>query len=270
MKFAHIKKKEHEKMNCLVDYHGMVAVITINRPPMNTLSRATLAEIESRLTEFETNDSVRAIIITGSGDKIFSAGADIGEFGDISDRDNMKVNVQRIHDFFRRIELFPKPVIACINGKALGGGNELQMACHLTIASETAEFALPEIRLGIIPGYGGTQRLPRLIGRRRALELMLSGERITAQRAFEYGLVNKVVPQEMLMDEALNWAKGLADGPPLAIKGILDSVTRGMESTIEEGISIELDNMFMVTGSEDAIEGVSAFFTKRKPSFKGK
>jgi enoyl-CoA hydratase len=257
-------------MNCLVEKQGKVAAITINRPPMNTLSRETLSELESILDRFETDDSVRAIIVTGAGDKIFSAGADIGEFGDIADRAQMKTNVQRIHDFFREIELFPKPIIACINGKALGGGNELQIACHLSIASETAEFALPEIRLGIIPGYGGTQRLPRLVGKRRALELMLSGERIPAQKALEFGLVNKVVPQEKLFEETFHWAEQLADGPPLAVKGILDSVTWGMETTLTQGIAIELDNMYTVTGSEDAIEGVSAFFTKRKPNFKGK
>ncbi|WP_462408738.1 enoyl-CoA hydratase/isomerase family protein [Neobacillus sp. Marseille-QA0830] len=257
-------------MNCLLEKKDQVALVTINRPPMNTLSRDTLAELDSILGELEKDDSIRSILLTGSGDRIFSAGADISEFGDMSDPKKSRTNIQQIHDFFFRLERFPKPVIACINGKALGGGNELQMACHLAIASETAEFGLPEVRLGIIPGYGGTQRLPRLIGRRRAVELMLSGDRISAHKALEYGLVNRVVPQEKLMEEALDWASKLAAGPPLAMKGILDSVNRGMELPIQDGTGIELENMLAVQNSEDAIEGVTAFFTKRKAEFKGK
>lgn len=257
-------------MNCLIETQGRVAIITIHRPPMNTLSRDTLAELDSIFTELENDNTIRAVILTGSGEKIFSAGADITEFGDIADPEQSKTNILRVHQFFERLELFPKPTIACINGKALGGGNELQMACHLAIASESAEFALPEVRLGIMPGYGGTQRLPRLIGKRRALELMISGERISAQKALDYGLINKIVPQEKLLEEALHWAEQMAGGPPLAIKGILDSVNRGQEVPIHEGISIELENMLSVKNSEDAIEGVTAFFTKRKAEFKGK
>jgi enoyl-CoA hydratase len=257
-------------MNLLVEKQGMVAILTINRPPMNTLSRETLAEMAAIFSDLEKDESVRAILLTGSGDRIFSAGADISEFADIADEETSRQNVQRVHDFFLRVELFPKPVIACINGKALGGGNELQMACHLAIASDTAEFGLPEVRIGILPGYGGTQRLPRLIGKRRALELMMSGERISAQKALEFGLINRVVPQEKLMEEALNWAQLLAEGPPLAIKGILDSVNRGLEAPLEEGIAIELENLRMIKTSEDTIEGVTAFFTKRKPEFKGR
>ena len=144
------------------------------------------------------------------------------------------------------------------------------MACHLTIAAETAELGLPEVRLGIIPGYGGTQRLPRLIGRRRALELMLSGHRISAQTALEYGLVNRIVPQDQVREEAFQWAKELAAGPPIAMKGILDSVVRGCEKDLSRGLSIERENMLSVIRTEDAIEGVTAFFTKREPSFKGR
>jgi enoyl-CoA hydratase len=255
---------------CLFEIHGSVALVTINRPPMNTLSRDTLLELDSILHNIEVDNSIRAVVLTGSGDKAFSAGADISEFGEMADRELAKVNIKRMHDFFKRLELFPKLVIACINGKALGGGNELQMACHLAIASEAAEFALPEVRLGIMPGYGGTQRLPRLIGKRKALELMITGERISAQTAVEYGMINKVVPQPDLLEEALNWAKQMAEGPPLAIKGMLDSVYRGLELPIHDGIAIELENMLTVAGSEDAIEGVTAFFTKRKANFKGK
>lgn len=146
----------------------------------------------------------------------------------------------------------------------------MQMACHLAIASEMAEFALPEVRLGILPGYGGTQRLPRLIGKRRALELILSGQRISAQRALQYGLINRVVPAEQLLEEALNWAAQFADGPPLAVKGILESVMKGSGQPFDEGLEIELGHILAVSRSEDAIEGVSAFYTKRTPEFKGK
>lgn len=256
--------------NCIIEYRDRVAIITINRPPMNTLSRDTLLEINSLLESIETNDSIRAIIITGAGEKMFSAGADASEFGDMAEPEKAKKTLSVMHDVFHRIESFPKVIIAAINGKALGGGNELQMACHLVIASETSEFALPEIRLGIMPGYGGTQRLPRLIGKRRALELMLSGERISAQKVYEYGLINKITSSELLQAEAYQWAKQMADGPPLATKGILDSVHRGMNHSLEEGIAIEMENTLVISRTEDAIEGVSAFFTKRKPDFKGK
>ena len=256
--------------NCLLDITDKVACITINRPPLNTLSRDTLHEIGTYLDDIENNLSIRAIILTGAGEKSFSAGADVNEFADLADPEKARATIQSMHDLFNRIETFPKPIIASINGRALGGGNELQMACHLVIAADTAEFALPEIKLGIMPGYGGTQRLPRLIGQRRAIDLLLSGEKISAIKALEYGLINKIVPANMLKFESLAIAKSLAEGPPLAIKGILDSVIRGNEVPIEEGISIELDNMLRVTQSEDAIEGISAFFMKRKAEFSGK
>ncbi|NHM29238.1 enoyl-CoA hydratase/isomerase family protein [Neobacillus terrae] len=256
--------------NCIFKIQDKVATISINRPPMNALNRETLLELESILKDAEKNENIRVLVLTGTGEKMFSAGADISEFGEMADRERAKINIQRIHEFFNRIELFPKPVIACVNGKAFGGGNELQMACHLAIAADSAEFALPEVRLGIMPGYGGTQRLPMLIGKRRALELMISGERISAQKALEYGLINKVAPQEKLIEETLEWARQIADGPPLALSGILDSVNRGIDLPINQGIGIEIENMATVSASQDAIEGVTAFFTKRKAEFKGK
>ena len=256
--------------NCIFEIQDKVATISINRPPMNALNRETLLELESILKDVEKNENIRVIVLTGTGEKMFSAGADISEFGEMADREQAKINIQRIHEFFNRIELYPKPVIACVNGKAFGGGNELQMACHLAIAADSAEFALPEVRLGIMPGYGGTQRLPRLIGKRRALELMISGERISAQKAMEYGLINKVTPLEKLKEETMEWARQIADGPPLALSGILDSVNRGSDLPINQGIGIEIENMAAVSASQDAIEGVTAFFTKRKAEFKGK
>jgi enoyl-CoA hydratase len=259
-----------ERKNLLVQIQDRVGTIKINRPPMNTLNRETLHELEAILDEMETDESVGCLIITGSGNKMFSAGADVSEFGDIGNQDTALSTLRRIHDLFYRIERFPKPIIACINGKALGGGNELQMACHLAIAADTAELGLPEVRLGIMPGYGGTQRLPRLIGRRRALDLLLSGRRISAQTALEYGLINRVVPADQVYEEAFSWAKQLGSGPPIAMKSILDAAIRGEEQTLELGLKIERENMLKVAGTEDAIEGVTAFFTKRAPSFKGR
>ncbi|MDN4074438.1 enoyl-CoA hydratase/isomerase family protein [Fictibacillus terranigra] len=254
----------------LLELKENVALITINRPPANALNNETLYELQAVFRQLELNPNVGAIVLTGSGEKNFSSGADISEFGEMADRGTADVTLNRMHDFFNYIERFPKPVIACINGKALGGGNELQMACHLSIASDTAELGQPEIRLGIMPGYGGTQRLPRQIGQRRALELLLTGDRISAQKAADLGLINRIVPQERLLDEALKWAKQLADGPPLAMKGILDAVYRGSEVQLDEGMEIERNNVKRVMTSEDAVEGVMAFFTKRGPKFKGR
>ncbi|MBA4495556.1 enoyl-CoA hydratase/isomerase family protein [Paenactinomyces guangxiensis] len=259
-----------KEKHCQVQIRGRVVIITIHRPPLNTLSRDTLYELETVLDETEENDSIGSLIITGDGEKMFSAGADISEFAEMADQETAEKALRRVHDLFNRIESFPKPVIACVNGKALGGGNELQMACHLAIAADTAEFALPEIRLGIIPGYGGTQRLPRIIGRRRSLDLMLSGRPISAQTAFEIGLVNRVVPQKQVRDAAIQWAEQLAAGPPVAIKGILDAATRGTEQSLCQGLEIERENMLKVIRTEDAIEGVTAFFSKRPPSFQGR
>lgn len=260
-----------ESPNCKWEIRDRVAVITIDRPPMNTLSRDMLVELEGILDQVEPDEAVGCLLITGAGDRMFSAGADVSEFGEMGgDREVAEKILKRMHDLFNRIEAFSKPVVACLNGKALGGGNELQMACHLAIAADTAELGLPEVRLGIIPGYGGTQRLPRLIGRRRALELMLSGRRISAPTALEYGLINRIAPQDQVHEEAFQWAKELAAGPPIAMKGILDAVVRGSEGDLSQGLSIERENMLSVIRTEDAIEGVTAFFTKREPSFKGR
>lgn len=259
-----------EAANLEVNIGNRTVVITINRPPMNALSRDTLIELETLLDRFETDDSIGAVVITGSGDKTFSAGADISEFAEMRERDTAEKISRRMNALFNRIERFPKPVIACVNGRALGGGNELQMACHLAIAADTAEFGLPEVRLGIMPGYGGTQRLPRLIGRRRALDLMLSGNRLSADTALEFGLINRVVPQVQLREEAIRWAEQLAAGPPIAMKGILDSAIRGSEYSLEQGLDIERENMLQAALSEDAVEGVAAFFSKRPAVFQGR
>ncbi|MFC4618790.1 enoyl-CoA hydratase/isomerase family protein [Camelliibacillus cellulosilyticus] len=256
--------------HCQLALKDRVLTVTIDRPPVNALSRDVLAEMADLLTKYRESPEVGALVLTGAGDKVFSGGADITEFGDLADPEKAKETLARMHRLFNQIETYPKPIIACLNGTALGGANELQMACHLAIAADTAELGLPEVRLGIIPGYGGTQRLTRLIGRRRALELILSGEKIPASLAREYGLVNRVVPGERVREEAFQWARRLAAGPPLAVHGILDAVIRGGDGGLADGLAIEQEHLLKVIGSEDAREGITAFFEKRPPVFKGR
>jgi enoyl-CoA hydratase/carnithine racemase len=237
---------------------------------MNPISARMTKEIEQFLNGIENDGEVRAVIITGAGEKAFSAGADVTEFSESFAEGKVKEAAMLHHRVFTRIERFPKPIIAAINGYALGGGCELAMSCHLRLIAETAAIGQPEINLGIIPGYGGTQRLPRLVGRTRALELLLLGDRIPAARAFEIGLVNRVYPVSSLMTEAKALAARLAAQAPIAVKLIIDSVCRGLEAGIEKGLEIEADNMVIVSSTEDAMEGVMAFMQKRAAEFKGK
>ncbi|MBI4832174.1 MAG: enoyl-CoA hydratase/isomerase family protein [Candidatus Lindowbacteria bacterium] len=254
----------------LVTQAERVVTIALNRPPMNPISNQMITELNTVLDGIENDGETRALILTGAGEKAFCAGADITEFGQAFGEGSVKALVMTRHKLFTRIEKFPKPVIAAINGYALGGGCELAMACHLRLVADTATIGQPEINLGIIPGYGGTQRLPRLIGRTRAYELLFLGDRIPAQRALEIGLVNKVCPAGSLMDDARELAARLAKQAPVAIKLIIDCVNRGLETTIENGLEIEADNMAAVSATEDAMEGVMAFMQKRQPDFKGK
>ena len=254
----------------LVDKADRIATITLNRPPMNPISNLLIEEMSALLDEIEGDGETRAIILTGAGEKAFSAGADITEFGQAFAEGGLRDLLMSRHRMFTRVERFPKPVIAAINGFALGGGCELAMSCHLRLISEAATVGQPEINLGIIPGYGGTQRLPRLVGRTHAYELLLLGDRIPAERALEIGLVNKVSPAASLMDDARELAGRLAGQAPVAIKLIIDSVNRGLETTIDEGLEIEVDNSVIASTTEDAMEGTLAFMEKRKPDFKGK
>ena len=246
------------------------AVITLNRPPMNPISTQLIEEIGAALDEIESDGELRAVIITGAGEKAFCAGADISEFGQAFAEGSIKELVMTRHRLFTRIERFAKPVIAAINGYALGGGCELAMSCHLRLIAEEATVGQPEINLGIIPGYGGTQRLPRLVGRTHAYEMMFLGDRITAAHALEIGLVNNVSAGASLMDDARELAARLAAQAPLAIKLIIDSVNRGLETTIEKGLEIEADNINAASRTEDAMEGTMAFIEKRPAEFKGK
>lgn len=234
---------------------------------MNSINSGLLEELNDILDKLTQSQEARVLVITGAGEKAFSAGADITEFAEIRAGKRRAVNV---HDLFFKIENYSKPVIAAINGYALGGGCELAMSCHLRIAAQEAKIGLPEVRLGIIPGWGGTQRLPRLIGKAKALELMLTGDHISAEEAMRLGLVNKVVPRAEVMDEARKLAGRLASGAPLAMQAILRAVTKGLEVPIEEGIKFEREGVALVFSSEDAKEGSKAFLEKRAPVFLGR
>ena len=254
----------------LVDKTDRIAVITLNRPPMNPISNQLIDELDTAFDGIDGDGEIRAVIITGAGEKAFCAGADISEFGQAFAEGNIREVAMSRHRMFTRIERFPKPVIAAINGYALGGGCELAMSCHLRLMSDAAVIGLPEINLGVFPGYGGTQRLPRLVGRTHAYELLFLGDRTPAERAREIGLVNRVCEAASLMDEARELAGRLAGQAPIAIKLIIDSVNRGLETTIEKGLEIEADNITVVSKTEDAMEGTMAFMEKRAPEFKGR
>jgi enoyl-CoA hydratase/carnithine racemase len=250
----------------LLEKSNGVAMLTLNRPPANSLSVALLKEIGAAFDEMEKDENVRAVVITGAGEKFFCGGAEIKEFNVVDPDEQMKLG----QGLFRRIEMLGKPVIAAINGYALGGGCELAMACHIRYAADTAKLGQPEINLGILPGWGGTQRLPRLVGRGRAIELMLTGDMISATEAERIGLVNRVVPAAELKDTTLKLAQRLANNAPLAIRAILSAVDEGLESGLVKGIEIERAKFTGVVGSEDAKAGIQAFLTKQKPVFKGK
>jgi enoyl-CoA hydratase len=252
-----------------VDASG-VALVTVNRPAKrNALSAAVVEELEDAFQRIAADAAVRAAIITGTGDKAFVAGADINELAVLSPIE-ARLYAARGQRTFRLLETCGKPSVAAVNGYALGGGLELAMACTVRFASENAQLGQPEVKLGIIPGYGGTQRLPRLVGRGRALELLLSGEPVGAQEAYRIGLVNAVVPQQELLRYSREWlAKALANGP-LALGLVMEAVDVGLDSGIEEGLRFEAAAFGMSAASEDRREGTRAFLEKRKPAFAGK
>jgi enoyl-CoA hydratase len=256
--------------NLLVERDGGVATVTINRPKvLNALNTATLDELRRTMLSFRREAGVRVVILTGAGDKSFVAGADINELSvqtPIGGRDHA-MSGQHVLDL---IENLGKPVIAAINGFALGGGCELAMACTMRIAADTARLGQPEINLGIIPGYAGTQRLARLIGRGRALELLLTGDFVTAQEAHRLGLVNRVVPAAELMTEARKLAVLLAAKAPVATRYMIDAVNKGLEMPFAEAQNYEATLFGLVSTTEDMREGTSAFLEKRKAEFKGK
>jgi enoyl-CoA hydratase len=256
--------------NLLVERDGAVLVVTINRPKvLNALNDATIAELGAVIDTDAAEDGVRAIVLTGAGEKSFVAGADINELAvqtPVAGREHARKG-QRLFD---RIERLGKPVIAAINGFALGGGCELAMACTIRLAADTAKFGQPEINLGLIPGYAGSQRLPRLVGRGRALELLLAGHQISAEEAWRIGLVNRVVPAAQLMAEARALAETLAAKAPVASRYILEAVAGGLDMSFEDAQDYEATLFGLVSTTSDMREGTRAFLEKRKPEFKGK
>ncbi len=251
-----------------VSFEDRAAILTIDHPPANAFDRQTVMDLSAAFDEVTANEQVKVIIITGAG-QFFVAGADINEINALKGYDDAYEVVRAGQILFNKIEHSKKPVIAAINGRAcLGGGNELAMACHIRIAEDSVQFGQPEIKLGIMPGWGGTQRLPRLIGKGNALELILTGNNIKAQEAYRLGLVNKVVPVGTVVREALRWAKVLSMWGGVAMAAILQAVNEGLEMSLEEGLKHEADLFAKLTATEDMREGVSAFLEKRKPSFK--
>jgi len=251
----------------IVEREDHFAVVTLNRPPANALNRALVEELKQALDELERDASVNAIIITGAGDRIFCGGADLGEGFSGEDLENFVKFGQGVS---RQIEQFPKPVIAALNGHATGGGCEIALACHLRIMKETARLGQTESNLGIIPGFGGTQRLPRLIGRTRAMEYLLLGTQIPAPEALALGLVNRLSKEGETLNDAKALASQLAKRAPIATRLILRTVDEGLNTNIDEGLAIERKAFVRVVQTEDALEGIQAFFQKREPEFKGK
>jgi enoyl-CoA hydratase len=256
--------------NLLLARDGAVAVVTLNRPKvLNALNNQTLAELASCMTALKADDSVRAIILTGAGEKSFVAGADINELAALSPVEG-QAHARRGQLIFDAIEQMGKPVIAAINGFALGGGCELAMACTIRIAADTARFGQPEINLGLLPGYAGSQRLPRLVGKGIAMEILLTGDMVSAARAYEIGLVNKVVPAAELMAEATKLAQTLAAKAPIATRFIIEAVNQGLESPFAVGEYLETTLFGTIASSADMREGTTAFLEKRKAVWQGK
>lgn len=253
-----------------VEKKDNVAVLTIDRPPVNALNSEVIAELRKVITGLVSDPDVRAAVITGAGEKAFIAGADIKEFVEYSKVGRVKELSVDDQEVFNILEHVNFPTIAAIRGFCFGGGNELAMACDLRIAGEGAKFSQPEINLGLIPGAGGTQRLTRLVGKTAAKQMIFFGEPIDAAEAYRIGLVNKVVPDNELMDQAMAWAKKLAAKAPLAFKFAKKAIDLGINTSLTQGQVIEQDCFDEVFKTEDVMEGINAFFEKRKPDFQGK
>ncbi|HEU4343450.1 MAG TPA: enoyl-CoA hydratase-related protein [Candidatus Binatia bacterium] len=253
--------------NVLVETEGAVAVVTLNRPQqLNALSYDLVKDLCLAVEQLDRDDTVRVIILTG-GERAFAAGADIKEMADLGPFDE---RVQGRLAYRDRINKVSKPMIAAVSGFALGGGCELAMSCDIIIASETARFGQPEINLGTIPGSGGTQRLTHLIGKHRAMEMVLTGEFIDASEAERVGFVNRVVPVELLLDEAKAMANKIAAKPVIAIKAAKEAILKSANMGLDDGLEFERKSFYMLFASEDRKEGMKAFLEKRKPVFKGK
>lgn len=253
----------------LFELSDRIARITINRPDkLNALNATVIAELGDAVTRIETDAAIGAVILTGAGQKAFVAGADISELAGQTPLDGKARSILG-QQVFRRLERCGKPVIAAINGFALGGGCELAMACHLRLAAEHAKFGQPEVKLGIGPGYGGTVRLPRLVGKGRALELLLTGGMIDAAEAHRIGLVNRVVPADRLLAEAEVLARAILENGPLALQACLEAVDAGLDTSVDQALLLEANHFGLLSASSDMKEGTKAFLEKRKPAFTG-
>jgi enoyl-CoA hydratase len=256
--------------NLSYEVEDRIATVTVARPEkLNTLDRSIIEELGRAIARIREEDEVRGAIFTGAGEKAFVAGADIGELAQMDTLTGVEVSRlgQRV---FREIELCRKPVLAAINGFALGGGCELALACHLRIAAANARFGQPEVKLGLIPGYGGTVRLPRLVGKGRALELILTGEMVSADEAHRIGLVNRVVPPESLMLESRSLLQKILAAGPVAVALAIESTTRGLEMPLDSALALEANLFGLLAATEDFREGTSAFLEKRRAEFRGR
>ena len=250
---------------------SFVAIIRIDRPEkLNALSSAVLDDLRHLVTDLRVRDDVRVVIITGAGEKAFVAGADISELASLNDSEEGREFSQNGQAVFSLIESSPKPFIAAVNGFCLGGGCELALACHIRICSENAKFGQPEVNLGIIPGYGGTQRLTRVLGRTLATDLILTGRQMDAREALEQGMVARIMPQAELLALAKQMAATIASKAPLAISAALECIVEGIDESIEEGLGREAERFGHLTTSSDFHEGTAAFLEKRKAQFEGK
>lgn len=256
--------------NLLFEKKEGIAIVTVNRPKvLNALNWKTIEELGEAFGQVKADAEIGAAILTGAGDKAFIAGADIRELTEQTPVTG-KANIEKGQAVLNFIENLPKPVIAAVNGYALGGGCETAMACHIRVASKNAKFGQPEVKLGIIPGYAGTQRLPRLVGKGKAMELILTGEMIDADEALRIGLVNKVVESAELMAAAEALARTILKQGPLAVRFAIEAINKGLEMPIEEGIRYEAALLGILFASEDKREGTTAFQEKRAPQFKGR
>jgi enoyl-CoA hydratase len=256
--------------NLLVETKDGVATVTVNRPDkLNALDDRTMEELDRAFTAFRAESGVRGVILTGSGDKAFVAGADIGELSAQTPIDGRERGI-RGQEILDKIENLGKPVIAAVNGFALGGGCELALACHVRLASENAKLGTPEVKLGLMCGYGGTQRLPRIVGKGRALEMLLSGEMIDAQEALRIGLVNRVVPREALRAEAEGLLRKMLGNSPTSLRLTLQAVNAGLEMPLREAQLLEATLFGLLCTTEDMKEGTRAFLEKRPPKFTGR
>jgi len=256
--------------NVLYEKKGPIAYVTINRPNvLNALNAKTISELRSAFEDARDDSGVRGVVFTGAGDKSFAAGADIGEMANDTPltAEQKTRSGQALTDL---IENLGKPVIAAVNGFALGGGCELSMASTIRIAAETARFGQPEVKIGIMPGYGGTQRLPRLVGKGRALQLILSGEIVSAQEAYRIGLVNEVVPSTSLLARAEAILNQFISNAPVGVKYSIEAVNKGLDTSLAEGLLLEASLFAICAGTEDKKEGTSAFLAKRAPKFQGR